>query len=245
MPTLHRGETTIEYEVHGSGHPLLLLAPGGMRSATSIWGRAPFNPISEFVGQYRVIAMDQRNAGASRAPITAADGWHSYADDQLALLDELKVERCHLLGGCIGGAFALSLIARAPARVSAAVLQQPIGYSGTNREVFYELFDGWAAELKQTRTDIADDALPPFRSRLYDGDFVFSVSRESVAECPVPLLVLRGNDVYHPGPISEEIVRLAPRAELVHDWKTGDHLPLALARVRQFLGDHSSGDHSP
>jgi hypothetical protein len=67
---------------------------------------------------------------------------------------------------------------------------------------------------------------------------VFSVSRESLAACPVPLLVLRGNDVYHPAPISEEIVRLAPRAELVHDWKTGDDLARAVARVRSFLSEH-------
>jgi pimeloyl-ACP methyl ester carboxylesterase len=237
MPTLRRSETTIEYEVHGSGEPLLLLAPGGMRSSRSFWSRAPFNPITEFADQYRVIAMDQRNAGGSRAKITAADGWHSYADDQLALLDELQIERCHLLGGCIGGAFALSLIARAPTRVSRAVLQQPIGYSGSNRQVFYELFDSWIAELKETRTDIADDALPPFRARMYDGDFVFSVSRESVATCPVPLLVLRGNDVYHPSSTSEEIVRLAPRAELVHDWKTGEDLPRAVDRIRAFLSE--------
>lgn len=242
MPTLRRGETTIEYEVHGSGHPLLLLAPGGMRSAISFWSRAPFNPITEFSSHYRVIAMDQRNAGGSRAKITAEDGWHSYADDQLALLDELQVERCHLLGGCIGGAFALSLIARAPARFSAAVLQQPIGYSGSNRQVFYELFDGWLAELELSpdrRSDISAGASLPFRSRMYDGDFVFSVSRESVAACPVPLLVLCGNDVYHPSSISEEIVRLAPRATLVPDWKTGDHLPAAVACVRQFLSEHS------
>jgi len=237
MRTLRRGETSIEYEVHGSGHPLLLLAPGGMRSARSFWSRAPFNPISEFAGQYRVIAMDQRNAGGSRAPIAATDGWDSYADDQLALLDELKVERCHLFGGCIGGAFALRLIERAPERVSRAVLQQPIGYSGTNREVFYELFDSWIAELRQTRMDIADEALPPFRSRMYDGEFVFSVSREFVAACPVPLLVLRGNDVYHPSATSEEIVRLAPRAELVHDWKTAEYLPRAIAHVHHFLSD--------
>jgi pimeloyl-ACP methyl ester carboxylesterase len=239
MPTLRRGETTIEYQVHGSGYPLLLLAPGGMRSATAVWDRAPFQPIREFSGQYRVITMDQRNAGGSRAPITAADGWHTYTEDQLVLLDELNVERCHLLGGCIGGAFALSLIARAPERVSAAVLQQPIGYSGSNREVFYELFDSWVAELKQTRTDIEEETLPPFRSRMYDGDFVFSVSRESVAACPVPLLVLRGNDVYHPSHTCEEIVGLAPRAELVHDWKTGDYLVQALAHVRRFLSEHT------
>ncbi len=210
-----------------------------MRSASSFWGRAPFNPITEFTGQYRVIAMDQRNAGGSRAKISEADGWHSYADDQLALLDELKVERCHLYGGCIGGAFALALLARAPARFSAAVLQQPIGYSGSNREVFYELFDGWLAELRQTRADVGEEVRQPFRSRMYDGDFVFSVSRESVAACPVPLLVLRGNDVYHPSAISEEIVHLAPHAELVAEWKTDDHLPLALARVHRFLSEHT------
>jgi len=237
MPTLRRGETTIEYEVHGNGHPLLLLAPGGMRSARSFWARAPFDPVREFAGRYRVIAMDQRNAGGSRAKISAADGWHTYAEDQLALLDELKVERCHLYGGCIGGAFALRLIELAPERVSRAVLQQPIGYSGTNRAVFHELFDGWIAELKQQRSDIPDEALPPFRARMYDGDFVFSVSRESVAACPVPLLVLRGNDVYHPAATSEEIVRLAPRAELVHDWKTPEDLPRALAIVHSFLSE--------
>ncbi|HET7539724.1 MAG TPA: alpha/beta fold hydrolase [Polyangiaceae bacterium] len=239
MPTLRRADITLEYDVHGTGHPLLLLAPGGMRSARAFWQRAPFDPVREFSPQYRVISMDQRNAGGSRAPITAADGWHSYAEDQLALLDELGVERCHLLGGCIGGAFALSLIARAPERVSCAVLQQPIGYSGSNRQVFYELFDGWAAELKQTRSDIPEAALAPFRSHMYDADFVFSVSREVVATCPVPLLVLRGNDVYHPSSTSEEIVRLAPRAELIQDWKTADHLPAALSHVRRFLSEHS------
>lgn len=238
MPTLRRGEIAIEYQVHGSGYPLLLLAPGGMRSATAMWSRAPYHPIREFSGQYRVISMDQRNAGASSAPVTASDGWHSYAEDQLALLDELEVERCHVLGGCIGGAFALALIARAPHRVSAAVLQQPIGYSGTNREVFYELFDGWAAELKQTRPEIPNQAFAAFRSRMYDGEFVFSVDREMVAACPVPLLVLRGNDVYHPSPISEEIARLAPRAELLHDWKAEEFVPRTVTHVRNFLSEH-------
>jgi len=53
------------------------------------------------------------------------------------------------------------------------------------------------------------------------------------------LLVLRGNDVYHPAPISEEVASLAPRAELVHDWKTGEDLPRAVARVREFLSEHT------
>lgn len=238
MPTFSRGETTLHYEIHGDGPPLLTFAPGGMRSARAVWARAPFQPAAEFASQFRVITMDQRNAGESRAPIQATDGWHTYADDHLALLDELGVEQCHLLGMCIGGAFALSLIARAAERVRSAVLMQPIGFSGSNREVFDELFDGWASELMQTRTDIAPAALPAFRERMFGADFVFSVGRDAVERCPVPLLVLRGNDVYHPSSTSEEIVQLAPRAELVADWKTGEDLPRTVDRVRAFLAAH-------
>jgi pimeloyl-ACP methyl ester carboxylesterase len=238
MPTFTRGSTTIYYETHGSGQPVLVFAPGGMQSEIARLARSPWHPVAELSDQFRVITMDQRNAGASRAAVSAQDGWHTYTEDHLALLDELKVERCHVLGICIGGAFALSLIAAAPERVSAAVLQQPIGFDGTNRGVFYELFDTWAAQLLTEGTDIAAGALAPFRERMYGGDFVFSVPRAAVARCAVPLLVLRGNDVYHPAPISQEIVHLAPRAELVHDWKTGEDLSRAVARVRSFLAEH-------
>ncbi|MEP7049436.1 MAG: alpha/beta hydrolase [Pseudomonadota bacterium] len=240
MPTFTRGATQIYYEVHGSGHPLLLFAPGGMRSTIALWERPPYHAVHEFAGEFMVIAMDQRNAGASRAPVTASDGWQSYAEDHLALLDELKLERCHVLGGCIGAAFALSLIAKAPERVSAAVLQQPIGFDGANRGVFYELFDTWAEELQQTREDVKPEVLPSFRSRMYDGDFVYSVSRDAVRRCQTPLLVLCGNDVYHPAAISEEIVRLAPRAELVQNWKTGADAQAAIARMHAFLTEHAA-----
>ena len=238
MPTFTRGATSIYYEEQGSGHPLLVFAPGGMRSAIELLARSPYHPVKELSGEFRVITMDQRNAGASRAPISAADGWHSYTDDHLALLDELEIERCHVLGVCIGGAFVLSLLAAAPERVSAAVLQQPIGFDGANRAAFYELFDGWAAELMKTRTDISEAELPEFRERLFAGDFVFSVTRDAAQRCTTPMLVLRGNDVYHPTSISEEIARLAPHAELVNDWKTGEDLSRAVTRVRSFLAAH-------
>ena len=242
MPFFTRGTTEIYYEVHGSGYPLLLFAPGGMRSTIALWERPPYHAVREFCDEFRVIALDQRNAGASRAPVVASDGWQSYTEDHLALLDELKVERCHLLGACVGGAFALSLVAIAPKRVSAAILQQPIGFDGTNRDVFYELFDAWGQELLQTRTDVTPEALRAFRSRMYDGDFVFSVGRDAVQRCQTPLLVLRGNDVYHPAAISEEIARLAPRAELVQSWKTGSDADAAIARMHAFLTEHA-GSH--
>jgi pimeloyl-ACP methyl ester carboxylesterase len=239
MRSFSRGEIRIAYEVHGAGYPVLLLAPGGMRSNIGFWQRTPFNPILELREHFQVIAMDQRNAGASSAPVHASDGWHTYAEDQLALLDELGIERCHLFGGCIGGAFALALIDRAPTRVSAAVLQQPIGRSDSNRETFHALVQGWAEELLRERPELTAEALASLESNLYDRDFAFSVTGEQVARCSVPLLVLRGDDQYHPSAVSEEIARIAPRAELIRAWKTGDDLAQAVTRVRAFLLEHT------
>jgi pimeloyl-ACP methyl ester carboxylesterase len=227
------------YEEHGSGFPLLLFAPGGMRSSLAFWQRAPWNPLLELAPHFRVIALDQRNAGRSQAPLAPSDGWHVYTADHLALLDHLGIEQCHVLGGCIGGSFCLGLMQAAPGRVRAAVLQQPIGSSPENRDVFYALFDGWADELKRQRPELELEALRPFRERMYGGDFVFNVAREFVRGCPIPMLVLMGNDVYHPSQTSREIVQLAPQAELVERWKEPDVVPATVARVREFLLRHT------
>ena len=48
--------------------------PGGMRSANELWENMPWNPRAALSGDYRVIGMDQRNAGRSTAPVTADDG---------------------------------------------------------------------------------------------------------------------------------------------------------------------------
>jgi pimeloyl-ACP methyl ester carboxylesterase len=238
VPTFTRNDLSLYYEVHGTGYPVLLFAPGGMRSSIPFWDRAPYHPVRELAGRFRVVAMDQRNAGQSRAPVSASDGWGTYTSDHVALLDHLGIERCHVLGGCIGGSFSLGLVTAAPNRVTAAVLQQPIGLRD-NRAAFHEIFDAWAAELVRARPDVLPAALASQRANFYGGDFVFNVSRDDVGRCPVPLLVLRGNDVYHPREISEEIVRLAPRAELVESWKEGEDIARAIARILDFLTAHT------
>jgi pimeloyl-ACP methyl ester carboxylesterase len=239
MPSFDRDDVSIHYQEHGEGFPVLLFAPGGMRSSIAHWEQAPWNPVRELAGDFRVVAMDQRNAGRSRAPVGADHGWHVYTADHLALLDHLGIERCHLLGGCIGGPYCLGVMQAAPERVAAAVLQQPIGSSGGNREAFYQMFDGWAEELGKAHPEVTEAAWRSFRSNMYDGDFVFNVSRDFVRECPIPMLVLLGNDLYHPSETSREIARLAPNAELVERWKEPEVVADTAARVREFLLRHT------
>jgi pimeloyl-ACP methyl ester carboxylesterase len=244
MPIAELRGTRLYYEEYGQGFPLLLFAPGGMRSSIAFWARSPWNPIEALSDQFRVIAMDQRNAGHSTAPIHSSNGWHSYAADHIALMDQLGIERAHVLGGCIGGPYCLGVMQAAPARVTAAVLQQPIGYDGENRQAFYEMFDSWANELKPQRNDVDPDAWNTFRDRMYGGDFVFNVSREFVRQCRTPMLVLLGNDRYHPSVTSREIVELAPNAELVERWKEPEVVEQTVARVRAFLASHTPQDTS-
>ncbi|HEY2664111.1 MAG TPA: alpha/beta hydrolase [Candidatus Binataceae bacterium] len=235
MALFKRGETSLYYEEFGSGYPLLLFAPGGMRSSIEFWHQSPFDPTARLASNFRVIAMDQRNAGKSTAPLTASDGWQTYAADHLALLDHLGIARTHLLGGCIGSSYCLGLIQLAPQRISAAVLQNPIGLSETNRELFRSMFDGWAGGLRPSHPEIGDDALKAFRERMYGGDFVFSVSRDFLKSVSTPLLILAGADQYHPTAVAQEIAKLAPKAELVLRWKEADAVDAAVEKVRSFL----------
>jgi pimeloyl-ACP methyl ester carboxylesterase len=240
MPTFERDGASIHYEITGQGFPLLVFAPGGMRSSIPIWANAPFDPRAELSSDFRVVAMDQRNAGSSRAPVSAEDGWDAYAADHLALLDHLGIERCHVMGGCIGSSYCLGLMQAAPDRVAAAVLQNPIGLH-ENRDAFYEMFDAWAAQVRAEQPEVPEASWSAFRERMYGGDFVFNVGRDFVRSCRTPMLILAGDDLYHPASISAEIADLAPNAELVLRWKGPDDVSGAVSRVRDFLTTHTAG----
>ena len=218
MPIFRRDQVNIHYEIKGDGFPILLFAPGGMLSAASFWENAEWDPIKTLSPHFTVIAMDQRNAGSSRAPVSGSDGWHSYAEDHLALLDHLNIDQTHLLGGCIGGPYCLGVIKAHRERVASAVLQQSIG-SDNNRELFYAMFDNWADEIKDEHPEVKAEDWLAFRSNMYDGEFLYNVDRDFVAACSVPMLVLMGSDPYHPETISRELADLAPNVTLIEEWK--------------------------
>jgi pimeloyl-ACP methyl ester carboxylesterase len=246
MPVFRRGSATISYEVRGSGHPLLLLAPGGMRSAATFWAqqaggpRPPWiNPLEDLSDRFQVIGMDQRNAGSSVAPITSDDGWHVFIEDQLELMGHLGHSRFHVMGGCIGCSYALGLCKMAPDGATAIVLQNPIGLTQANRPQFYAMFDDWVDEMRTTHPELDDATATAFRERMFGGEFVFTVDRAFVRSCETPLLVLPGDDDFHPRSVAEEIVALAPDAQLLAPWGGDEHRSNTLHRVADFLIAHT------
>ena len=145
-----KGDVRIRYEEAGSGFPLLVTPGGGLNSRVSNWPTAVFNAMEEFKNDFRCITMDQRNAngGESSGPIPVDDPWGAFADDQLGLMDHLGIREFFFMGYCIGGPFALKLMERAPDRVVAGVLCQPVGHRPENPDVMYNSGrDTWAPEL--------------------------------------------------------------------------------------------------
>jgi pimeloyl-ACP methyl ester carboxylesterase len=238
MAEFEDGAVSIHYDIEGDGYPVLLIAPGGMRSANELWSNMPWNPRARLVERFRLVGMDQRNAGRSTGPISADDGWDTYTRDQLALLDHLGIETCHVVGMCIGGPYIMNLLTAAPERFTAAVLLQPVGISD-NTEALYEMFDLWAEALQPAHPDMTADDWGSFRSTMWDGEFVLTATRDQVAACRVPMLVAMGNDLYHPESTSREIAALAPNATFVEDWKQGAALERFDTTVLAFLTAHA------
>jgi pimeloyl-ACP methyl ester carboxylesterase len=241
VATLENGPITLHYDTWGDGPPVLLLAPGGLRgSRIETWAQAPWNPIEALADRYRVVAMDQRNTGTSSAPITGDDGWPSYAADQLAVMDHLGIERFSVLGMCIGGAFIMQLIAEVPERIEAAVALQPIGLDN-NRDAFRAMFDQWREGIAGDHIEATEADWEGCWSNLFGGDnLLWSVPDSVLPTIETPLLVLQGDDVYHPRKASRELAAIAPTATLIDRWKDPADQPAARAAIDDFLATHAS-----
>jgi pimeloyl-ACP methyl ester carboxylesterase len=238
MAVFANGSVSLHYDVEGDGFPVLLIAPGGMRSANELWNDMPWNPRTALSDDYRVIGMDQRNAGRSTGPVGAGDGWATYTGDQLALLDHLDVDRCHVIGMCIGGPYIMGLLAAAPERFASAIVLQPVGIDD-NRDAMYEMFDLWVETIADSHPDMSESDWASFRSNMWDGEFVLTASVEQAAACTTPMLVAMGNDLYHPESTSRRLAEAVTGATLVEEWKQGPPLSEFDGTIGHFLAEHT------
>ena len=242
-----RGAVRIYYEEAGSGFPLLLIPGGGLNSTISFFtGNSPFNAIEEFKGEYRCITADLRNApsGQSTGPVEVGRPWESYADDQLGLMDHLGIDKFSVMGFCIGGPFIWGLLKRAPTRVAAAVLAQPVGWRPEMRDPNYPgaFWKGWGATLIAKRPEITLQTTNQFVTKMFetDPDFVFTATRDFVRSCQNPILVLPDEVPAHPYAVAMECAMLAPKAEVsMFPWKEPkERIPLAVRQIHSFLKAH-------
>jgi pimeloyl-ACP methyl ester carboxylesterase len=117
MPKARVGEISLNYRQVGAGEEIVLIH--GLAANLGFWN---LNIVLPLAREFRVTTYDLRGHGYSDMPKT---GYTSgdMARDLAGLMDQLGIERAHLVGHSFGGVVALHCAVRYPERVSSLTLQ--------------------------------------------------------------------------------------------------------------------------
>ena len=118
------------YEVMGSGPALLMYSPGGFDATVEKWSTlgvyARVKPLDFLSRHYTCIVFDRRETGQSGGRIERVT-WSDYVAQGGGLLDHLKIDRAHLMGGCMGCSPVMAFGVAHPERVLSMILWWPVG----------------------------------------------------------------------------------------------------------------------
>jgi 2-hydroxymuconate-semialdehyde hydrolase len=114
----------------GEGHAETVLFLHGSGPGVTAWSNWQF-ALPFFDAQHHCLAPDLVGFGATEHPTQPPGGMRAWmrlwVDQCLGLMDELRIEKAHLVGNSMGGAIALWLLLDAPDRFGRVVLMGPIG----------------------------------------------------------------------------------------------------------------------
>jgi 3-oxoadipate enol-lactonase len=224
MPKTTVGDIDINYQLQGSGSPLLLIM--GLSFSLLDWGTELPTLLSP---THQLILFDNRDAGLTSQSLrdyTIAD----MADDTASLLDTLKIPKAHIFGVSMGGAIAQELALRHPSKVDKLILGCTFA-GGTCSQFgdFSPLLNGNLKDLLFTQTYIKanEQALndhlakaQPLHSQgealqrqiqaLYTHNTCYTLSKISA-----PTLIITGDsDTAIPSSNSDFLVKEIPSAKL-------------------------------
>jgi class 3 adenylate cyclase len=118
------GQSRIAYQVIGQGPPDLVVTNGSLTHVDIMWDDPAIALMfRRFASFSRLIRFDRLGTGASDpAPLDHLPPWESYAEELVAVLDEVGSERTALLVSNDAGSMAIYFAGAHPERTSALIL---------------------------------------------------------------------------------------------------------------------------
>ena len=238
MPTITVNGCAIEYEIVGSGEPVVF-TPGGRA------GRDQAQPLAEIIAsEYRVLTYDRRNCGASEVAI-GGDGSESelWADDLAELLKALDMAPAFVGGWSAGCVTSLHLVNRHPEVVRGLILGLVAGGLPQAERIARDSYGQYAgAAEKGGMQAVADipyyaariEANPANRDRILGMDpaefiqvmrkweqafvensglAVAGATEEQLKAIRVPTMIVAGDDELHLRAAGEALHRMVPHSE--------------------------------
>ena len=118
------------YEVIGSGAPLLMFSPGGFDATLEKWTTlgvyARIKVLDHLSRKFTCIVFDRRECGQSGGRVEHIT-WTHYAAQGRGLLEHLKIDRAHIMGGCMGCSVAAAFGVAHRASTLSLLLWWPVG----------------------------------------------------------------------------------------------------------------------
>lgn len=234
--TLRTNGVEIEYQVTGSGQPLLMIHGFGECSEQS-WGAiAP-----EFAKSYRVITVNQRGHGGSTNPSGKFTHQQS-AEDIRSLMDALGIKSASAIGFSSGGMTLLHLATRYPDRLSKLVLVGATTHFGEQaRRIMRSVAsDGLPPPVREqflkcaVRGPVQADDLTRQFGNFKDSYTDMNFKAADLTKIKAQTLIVHGDrDDFFPVSIPVEMYGAIPRSQL---WIVpgGDHSPTAGAPTGVF-----------
>jgi len=109
----------LRYIVEGKGEPVVLIHGFGANIEVG-WRETGI--VDGLADRYQVIAMDVRGHGRSDKPRTPVAYGLPMVEDVVRLMDQLRIQKAHVVGYSMGGRIATMLLAERPERLRTAVI---------------------------------------------------------------------------------------------------------------------------
>ncbi len=264
MPTVKTNGINMAYQERGKGEPLVLIM--GLGAPGSLWEEH----VKEYEKHFHCYLLDNRGAGDSDKP-NGPYTTRMMAEDVAGLMAALKIRKAHVAGISMGSAIAQELALAHPSRVRSLVLISSWArcdiYTRTVfehfcrvraqvlPETFMQLIQLWIFTAphyeKNLKTLVEGQlaarnglAMPQHAFESQSSACITHDTVDRLGQIKAPTLLTVGDaDIFTPLRLSEEILRLMPKAtmEVFKGWGHAHHWE-DLARFNRITTEFMRGN---